>query len=48
MTAITVLLVDDHLVVRSGLKALLGTQPDIDVVARKPWRRWSSIPRPWW
>lgn len=33
MTAITVLLVDDHLVVRSGLKALLGTQPDIDVIA---------------
>lgn len=27
------LLVDDHLVVRSGLKALLGTQPDIEVVA---------------
>lgn len=33
MSAISVLLVDDHLVVHSGLKALLGTQPDIDVVA---------------
>ncbi len=33
MNSITVLLVDDHLVVRSGLKALLGTQPDLDVVA---------------
>jgi DNA-binding NarL/FixJ family response regulator len=33
VNAITVLLVDDHLVVRSGLRALLGTQADIDVVA---------------
>ncbi|MDQ0827409.1 MULTISPECIES: response regulator [unclassified Arthrobacter] len=33
MSGITVLLVDDHLVVRSGLRALLGTQPDMEVVA---------------
>ncbi|MCP1412117.1 response regulator transcription factor [Paenarthrobacter sp. A20] len=32
MTTISVVLVDDHTVVRSGLKALLGTQPDIAVV----------------
>ncbi|MDR6640614.1 response regulator transcription factor [Paenarthrobacter nitroguajacolicus] len=32
MTTISVLLVDDHTVVRSGLKALLGTQADIAVV----------------
>lgn len=33
MSSITVLLVDDHLVVRSGLRALLGTQPDLEVIA---------------
>ncbi|MDI3243074.1 response regulator transcription factor [Arthrobacter sp. AL08] len=33
MNIISVLLVDDHLVVRSGLKTLLGTQPGIEVVA---------------
>lgn len=32
MSAITVLLVDDHLVVRSGLRALLGTQSDLQVI----------------
>ena len=33
MKTITVLLADDHMVVHSGLKALLGTQPGIEVVA---------------
>jgi DNA-binding NarL/FixJ family response regulator len=33
VSPITVLLVDDHLVVRSGLRALLGTQPDLHVIA---------------
>jgi len=32
VTTITVVLVDDHTVVRSGLKALLGTQADLVVV----------------
>jgi DNA-binding NarL/FixJ family response regulator len=54
VTTISVLLVDDHTVVRSGLKALLGTQADIAVVgeaasgeealeaAQEHNRRWSS------
>jgi len=33
MKKISILLVDDHVVVRQGLKALLQTQPDFDVVA---------------
>ncbi|MBC2643313.1 MULTISPECIES: response regulator transcription factor [unclassified Rhodococcus (in: high G+C Gram-positive bacteria)] len=33
MTTVTVLLVDDHAVVRAGLRALLDSQPDIDVIA---------------
>lgn len=33
METISILLVDDHLVVRSGLGALLGTQTDLQVVA---------------
>lgn len=33
MKNITILLVDDHMVVRSGLKALLSTQPELLVVA---------------
>ncbi|MFD4182099.1 response regulator [Rhodococcus sp. NPDC058514] len=32
MSAITVMLVDDHLVVRAGLRALLDSQPDLEVI----------------
>ncbi|MDE3085006.1 MAG: response regulator transcription factor, partial [Verrucomicrobiota bacterium] len=32
MKKITVLLADDHTVVRQGLRALLGAEPDIEVV----------------
>ena len=33
MTAVRVLLADDQALVRSGFRALLGSQPDLDVVA---------------
>src|SRR5262249_42577565 len=33
MQKITVLLADDHIVVRQGLRALLAAEPDIDIVA---------------
>ncbi|MDT2009567.1 response regulator transcription factor [Rhodococcus opacus] len=33
MNTVTVLLVDDHAVVRAGLRALLDSQPDIEVIA---------------
>ncbi len=32
MTKITVLLADDHMIVREGLRALLGVEADIEVV----------------
>lgn len=33
MSAITVLLADDHLIVRDGLKALLGMEKDLEIIA---------------
>jgi DNA-binding NarL/FixJ family response regulator len=36
MKKITVVLVDDHTVVREGLRALLANEPDIEVVAEAP------------
>lgn len=33
MSAITVLLADDHLIVRDGLKALLGMERDLEIIA---------------
>jgi len=33
MKKITILIVDDHAIVRTGLKSLLGTEPDLSVVA---------------
>jgi len=33
MSAITVILADDHLIVREGLKVLLGFEPDLEIVA---------------
>ena len=33
MTKINLILVDDHAVVRSGLRMLLEAQPDIEIVA---------------
>ncbi len=33
MKRISILIVDDHAIVRTGLRSLLGTQPDLEVVA---------------
>lgn len=37
---ITVALIDDHLIVRSGFAQLLGLEPDLQVVAEFGSRRW--------
>lgn len=44
MTTVTVLLVDDHVVVRAGLRALLDSQPDIEVIAEAGTGRRRSTP----
>jgi len=40
--AIRVLIVDDHAILRKGIRALLSTEADMEVVGRPPtgWRRW--------
>ena len=46
--SIRVMLVDDHAIVRTGLKAVLAEAPDIDVVgeASGGTRRWRSRSTP--
>lgn len=45
MTTLRILIVDDHLLIRSGLRSLLVGVPDIEIVAEAataqvPRRRW--------